>query len=61
MTMKTIQEKLPSKEFIRVHRSYIVPFSKIESIRNKTIFLSGKEIPVGGIYEEDLFNLFNNK
>ena len=61
MTMKTIQEKLPSKEFIRVHRSYIVPFSRIESIRNKTIFLSGKEIPVGGIYEEDLFNLFNNK
>ena len=61
MTMKTIQEKLPAKEFIRVHRSFIVPFSKIESIRNKSIYMEGREIPVGGIYEENLFKLFNNK
>lgn len=61
MTMKTIQEKLPSKEFIRVHRSFIVPFSRIESIRNKFIYMGGKEIPVGGLYEEQLFKLFGNK
>jgi DNA-binding LytR/AlgR family response regulator len=61
MTMKTIQEKLPSKEFIRVHRSFIVPFSKIESIRNKAIYMNGKEIPIGGIYEENLYKLFGNK
>lgn len=58
MTMKAIIEKLPANEFIRVHRSFIVPLSKIESIRNKTIQLSGQEIPIGTSYEEEFFKLF---
>ena len=57
-TMKAIIEKLPGNEFIRVHRSFIVPLSKIESIRNKTIQLSGQEIPIGTSYEEEFFKLF---
>ena len=61
MTMKTIQEKLPSKEFIRVHRSFIVPFSKIDSLKSKSIFIAGKEIPIGGIYEENILKLLNNQ
>lgn len=58
MTMKAIIEKLPANEFIRVHRSFIVPVSKIESIRNKVIQLSGVEIPIGTSYEEEFFKLF---
>lgn len=59
MTMKIVLEKLPQKEFIRVHRSFIVPVAKIESVRNKTIFMPGKEIPIGSSYEEEFFALFN--
>jgi len=55
MTMKAILEKLPETEFIRVHRSFIIPFSKIEQVRNKTILLAGNEIPVSATYEENLF------
>ncbi len=58
MTMKAIIEKLPANEFMRVHRSFIVPVSKIESIRNKVIQLSGVEIPIGTSYEEEFFKLF---
>ncbi len=58
MTMKAIIEKLPANEFIRVHRSFIVPLSKIESIRNKVIQLPGVEIPIGTSYEEEFFKLF---
>ncbi len=58
MTMKAISEKLPSKEFIRVHRSYIIPFSKISHVRNKIIFLPGGEIPIGGSYETAFLKLF---
>ncbi|MEI7803683.1 MAG: LytTR family DNA-binding domain-containing protein, partial [Bacteroidota bacterium] len=58
MTMKNILEKLPAKEFIRVHRSFIVPFSKVENVRNKTITISGKEIPIGSSYEENFFSIF---
>jgi DNA-binding LytR/AlgR family response regulator len=58
MTMKSIMEKLPEKEFIRVHRSFIVPFSKIEQVRNKMINLPGFEVPVGSSYEESFFAIY---
>lgn len=58
MTMKGIMEKLSSKEFIRVHRSFIVPFSKIENVRKKIITIAEKEIPIGNSYEADFFTLF---
>jgi DNA-binding LytR/AlgR family response regulator len=51
MTMKAVLETLPADRFFRVHRSFIVPIDKILSIRNKTIFLKDKEIPIGSTYE----------
>ena len=59
MTMKNILEKLPAKEFIRVHRSFIVSLGRIDNVRNKIIYTAVKEIPVGGIYEDDFFRHFN--
>jgi DNA-binding LytR/AlgR family response regulator len=61
MTLKVLLEKLPSPEFVRVHRSFIVPVSKIEKIRNKIIYLNDKEIPVSASYETDFFALLNDK
>lgn len=58
MTMKAILEKLP-ENFLRVHRSFIVPLGRIERFRNKTIFLSGKEIPVSASYEKQLKDKLN--
>lgn len=62
ITLKSILEKLPTQKFIRVHRSFIVPFEKIERVRNKTIMLANdKEIPVGSSYETEFFNRFGSK
>ncbi|MBA4056819.1 MAG: DNA-binding response regulator [Marivirga sp.] len=58
MTIKTMLEKLPQKDFVRVHRSYIVPFRRIESIRNKTISLEGEVIPIGASYEKSFLERF---
>ena len=60
MTMKSIVEKLPAKEFVRVHRSFIVPFARIKNVRNKTISIEGAEIPVGSSYEKDFLRLFQS-
>jgi DNA-binding LytR/AlgR family response regulator len=57
MTMKNMTDKLPQKEFIRVHRSFIIPLKQIISIRNKIIQLPNKEIPIGTSYEEELYKL----
>jgi DNA-binding LytR/AlgR family response regulator len=52
MTLKGLLEKLPSKEFIRIHRSYIVPINKIESFGKTKVKVAGKEIPIGSSYTE---------
>jgi len=60
MTMKAMQERLPDAGFIRVHRSYIVPLDRIEAVRNKTIFIVGREIPIGARYEADFLARFGS-
>lgn len=50
MSLKSILDKLPEKEFLRVHRSYIVSVSKIQRIYNQMIKLGDKELPIGKSY-----------
>lgn len=61
MTLKNLMDRLPETEFARVHRSYIVPKSRINAIRNKQIFIynEGKsiEIPIGKSYEEEVYKI----
>lgn len=56
-TMKAIEEKLPSTQFCRVHRSYIVSMSKIESVERNRIRINGEYIPVSETYQ----NIFNER
>ncbi|MCH2214163.1 MAG: response regulator [Flavobacteriales bacterium] len=60
-TMKDIERKLSSEEFIRVHRSFIVRMDKIAAIEQPNIILENdkKVIPIGGSYKEDLQNRIN--
>jgi DNA-binding LytR/AlgR family response regulator len=58
MTMKAMLEQLPGTDFIRVHRSFIVPFRRIESVRNRVITLGKVEIPIGRSYESSFLERF---
>lgn len=59
MPMKDMMEKLPSADFIRVHRSFILPFSKIEAVRGTTIYIGGNEFPIGRTYTDDFFGRYS--
>jgi two-component system, LytTR family, response regulator len=61
MTLKTISQKLPSKEFVRIHRSYIVPISKIENISKSKVKIGDKEIPIGISYSESFFSVMDKR
>lgn len=52
MTMKAIEELLPSTQFIRVHRSYIVQKDKIRVIERGRILFGNTYIPVGDNYKQ---------
>jgi DNA-binding LytR/AlgR family response regulator len=54
MTLKDINEKLPQKHFIRVHRSYIVNLSQIEEVATSHIVIAKKAIPVSKTLKEEL-------
>jgi DNA-binding LytR/AlgR family response regulator len=50
LSMKQIEELLPSHRFIRVHRSYFVALDKIVSVEKQQIHLRDKVIPIGNVY-----------
>jgi two-component system, LytTR family, response regulator len=58
--MKKMEESLPSKSFIRVHKSYIIALGKIESIERSRIQIGEKIIPIGDTYREYFFKQIEN-
>lgn len=60
MSMKDMMEKLNSNDFIRVHRSFILPFSKIEAVRGTTIFIGDQAFPIGKTYIDEFFNRYSS-
>lgn len=58
-TMKSLEQRLPEESFIRVHRSYIVNISKIDSIEDMNIVIGDANIPVGASYREKFMKKIN--
>jgi DNA-binding LytR/AlgR family response regulator len=52
--LKDILGKLPSSQFVRVHRSFIVHIPKISRIEEATIYIEKQAIPIGKQYKEEL-------
>lgn len=52
MNFKDISSKLPSNNFLRVHRSFIVNINRIDSIQRSKILIDGIRIPIGDSYKE---------
>ncbi|RZA01505.1 MAG: response regulator transcription factor [Sphingobacteriaceae bacterium] len=59
--MKKMEETLPDKHFMRVHKSYIVSLDKIDSIERSRIFIGDKVIPVGDTYRDQFFKVIEGK
>jgi len=53
-TLKTVEERLPASQFLRVHRSYLVALSKIDTIQDGALVVGGKPIPVADAYRKAL-------
>lgn len=60
LSMKAIENKLPSDKFIRVHRSFIVQKSKIKLVERSRIIFGKEYIPVSDSYKQDLLDYLNS-
>tara|TARA_B110000902_G_C14196035_1_gene545944 strand:+ start:624 stop:1340 length:717 start_codon:yes stop_codon:yes gene_type:complete len=53
-TISNIETKLPAKNFLRIHRSYIVNLKKINSYTNEFVEIGKNAIPISRTYKENV-------
>ncbi len=58
-TLKMLEEKLSSKQFIRVHRSYIVAIEKIDYIEDNVLYLNAVSVPLSEFYKTMVLKQLN--
>lgn len=54
LNLKSLEQNLDSKLFIRVHKSYIVSTGKIDGIEGNDIFIGQQRIPISRNYREQV-------
>jgi DNA-binding LytR/AlgR family response regulator len=59
-TFKELESKLPSDQFIRVHKSYLVSLNKIESIERDRIKIQKDLIPISETFRENFYLSISN-
>ena len=62
-SMKELEERLPKKQFIRVHKSFIIPISRITGIEGNLVRLKNTtaEILIGENYKAELMEIIRGK
>ena len=56
--LANFEEKLRTQQFIRIHKSYLVPIDRIELIEGNELVVSGKRLPIGAVYRHNVNDLF---
>jgi len=57
--LSTLEDMLPTHEFLRIHKSYIVNISKIDSYNADSIQILKNELPIGRLYKHDVNRVLN--
>jgi len=60
-SFKSLLEKLPENNFIRIHKSYVVSISQIDAIEKKRVLVGKNWIPISDTYKTTFFKLLEAK
>lgn len=60
-TIKNVESKLPTRDFLRVHRSFIVSVNAIDSYTNEYVEVGKKAIPISRSYKETVLEKLQSK
>ena len=61
LTLKAIESQLPAKEFIKPHQSFLVNFSKVESIEGNQMKVRDKMLPISRNYRDAVMQLVEKR
>ncbi len=53
-TIKSLLEKLPVKQFIQTHKSYVVAIDKINTIEGNTLYVQSYQVPVSKYLRDEV-------
>lgn len=59
MSLKKLEEKLVNSGFLRIHRSYIISFARVDALLKGSVRVGEKTIPVGATYKEEYDKFVN--
>ena len=54
MTLTEVESILPDKQFIRIHRSFIVAVNKIDKLERHQLLINDSVLPIGGSYYSNI-------
>ena len=60
-TLKNIEDFLPTSEFVKTHKSFIVSLRHISKTDSLCIFINEKCIPIGDTYKKELFEIIQRR
>jgi len=63
LSLKDLEERLVHLDFVRVHKSYIVPLKRINTVQNSKIYLKNVDIPIplSLVYKESFLQKVSTK
>jgi len=59
-TISSIEAKLPKKQFLRIHRSYIICVSKIQSFTNEHVIINNVTLTISRTYKKEVLYQLEN-
>jgi two-component system, LytTR family, response regulator len=57
LTMKEIEQQLPSAQFIRIHNSYMVPIQKVVEVEGNQLQVGKQKLPIGDVYKKHFLSV----
>ena len=61
LTMKSLESQLSDVDFIKIHQSFLVNRSKIESVEGNDLKVGTKSLPISRNYRDRVMGLINER
>ncbi|MEZ4944024.1 MAG: response regulator transcription factor [Cyclobacteriaceae bacterium] len=59
--LSEVMSLLPSHQFVRIHRSYVVALKYIETVKTHCVVIDKIEVPISSTYREGFLEIINGK
>lgn len=59
-SISSMANLLSEHSFLRVHRSFMVAIKKVSGYNHSSVYLGGKEIPIGRLYKQRVFEVIHS-